>query len=94
MKIQQLVTPGNHINLQRIIWLRLIVLSGEIAAVWLSSAYLNVTLPLLPITLVLSVIFIVSIASLIRLRMPWPVSDNELFAQLVFDVLALTFLLY
>lgn len=94
MKNQQLVTPGNHINVRRIIWLRLIVLSGEIAAVWLSSAFLDVTLPLLPITLVLSVIFIVSIASLIRLRMPWPVTDNELFAQLVFDVLALTFLLY
>jgi two-component system sensor histidine kinase RegB len=94
MKDQQLVTPGNHINVRRIIWLRLIVLSGEIAAVWLSSAYLDVELPLLPISLVLITIFVVSIASLIRLRMPWPVSDNELFAQLVFDVLALTFLLY
>lgn len=91
---EQLITPGNSINVKRIIWLRFIVLIGEIIGVWMTTAYLHVELPLFPISVILSVIFIISIASLIRLRMPWPVSNNELFAQLVIDVLALTFLLY
>ena len=91
---EQLITPGNSINVKRIIWLRLIVLMGEIIAVWMTSAYLHVELPLFPITVVLSLIFIVSIASLVRVRMTRSISNNELFAQLVFDVLALTFLLY
>jgi two-component system sensor histidine kinase RegB len=91
---EQLITPGNSINAKRIIWLRLIVLLGEILAVWLTTTYLDVALPLAPIAVVLAVIFIISSASLIRLRRPWPVTNNELFAQLVFDVIALTFLLY
>ena len=91
---EQLITPGNIINVRRIIWLRLIVLIGEVIAVSLTVTYLKVALPILPISLVLSMVIIISITSLIRLRMPWPVSNNELFAQLVIDVLALTILLY
>ena len=94
MQDDQLITPGNKINVQRIIWLRFIVLLGAIIAAWLTTAYLDVELPLFQIALVLSIIFIISIASLIRLRMSWSVSNNELFAQLVIDVMALTFLLY
>ena len=94
MQDDQLITPGNKINVQRIIWLRFIVLLGAIIAAWLTTAYLDVELPLFQIALVLSIIFIISIASLVRLRMSWPVSNNELFAQLVIDVMALTFLLY
>ena len=91
---EQLITPGNIINVKRIIWLRFIVLIGAIIGVWMTTAYLHVELPLFPISVILSVIFIISVASLMRLRMPWPVSNNELFAQLVIDVLTLTFLLY
>ena len=91
---EQLITPGNSINVKRIIWLRFIVLMGEIIGIWMTTAYLHVELPLFPISVILSVIFIISAASLMRLQMSWPVSNNELFAQLVIDVLALTFLLY
>ena len=91
---EQLITPGNNINVKRIIWLRLIVLMGEIIGIWMTTSYLEVELPLFPISIILSIIFIISIASMIRSRMPWPVSNNELFAQLVIDVLALTCLLY
>lgn len=91
---EQLITPANIINVQRIIWLRLIVLTGEIVAVWLAIAYLKAALPIFPISVVLSMVIIISITSLVRLRMPWPVSNNELFAQLIVDVLALTILLY
>ena len=94
MSKEQLITLGNNINVQRIIWLRLIVLIGAIAAAWLTTTYLHVKLPIFPITVILSLAFIISIASLIRLRMPWPVSNNELFAQLVIDVMVLTCLLY
>ena len=94
MQKEQLITPGNNINLQRIIWLRLIVLIGAVVAAWLTTTSLHVELPIFPITVILSVTFIISIASLIRLRMSWPVSNDELFAQLVIDVMVLTFLLY
>jgi len=82
MQNEQLITPGNKINIQRIIWLRLIVLVGAIFAVWSTTTYLHVELPIFPISFILSVAFIISIASLLRLRMPWPASNNELFAQL------------
>lgn len=94
MNTEHLITLGNTINVQRIIWLRLIVLTGEIAAVWLTTGYLAVELPVYPIAVILSMVAATSLASLIRLRSPWPVTNNELFAQLVIDVLALTFLLY
>lgn len=98
MSAEQLITPGNTINVRRIIWLRLIVLTGEIAAVWLTITYLKVALPLLPVAVILSMMMVISIASLARLRLPMlrtrPVSNNELFAQLVIDVAALTLLLY
>ena len=85
---------GNLINMRRIIWLRQIVWASEVIAVLLTTSYLNITLPLFPITFVLSLVFIISAISLVRLRMPWPVSNNELFGQLVLDVLALTILLF
>ena len=94
MQKEQLITPGNTINVQRVIWLRLIVLMGTIAVVWLSTSFLHVHLPLFPITLILSIAFAISIGSLIRLRMPWPVSNHELFAQLIIDVIILACLLY
>jgi len=94
MQNEQLITPGNKINIQRIIWLRLIVLVGAIFALWSTTTYLHVELPIFPISFILSVAFIISIASLIRLRLPWPASNNELFAQLVIDVMVLTCLLY
>ncbi|MDH5388968.1 MAG: ATP-binding protein [Gammaproteobacteria bacterium] len=91
---EQLNTPGNNINVRRIIWLRLIVLLGAIVAVWLTTTYLHVELPIFPITVILSLTFTISIASLVRLRIPLPVSNNELFAQLIIDVFVLTSLLY
>ena len=90
----QLNTPGNNINVRRIIWLRLIVLLGAIVAAWLTTTYLHVELPIFSITIILLLTFTVSTASLLRLRMSWPVSNDELFAQLIIDVLVLTSLLY
>ena len=94
MQKEQLITPGNSINVQRIIWLRLIVLTGEVLAVWLTTSYLDISLPVTPISLILFIVAVISAISLIRLKMPRPVSNNELFAQLIVDVLALTCLLY
>ncbi|MDH5189788.1 MAG: ATP-binding protein [Gammaproteobacteria bacterium] len=91
---EQTVTSGNIINVRRIIWLRLIVLASEIVALWLTIAYLKIALPILPISVILTTVITISIASLIRLRMAWPVSNKELFGQLIVDVLALTLLLY
>ncbi|MCW8922047.1 MAG: ATP-binding protein [Gammaproteobacteria bacterium] len=94
MKNEQLITPGNKINIQRIIWLRLIVLVGAVFAAWSTTTYLHIELPVFPITVILSISFAFCIASLIRLQLSWPTSNNELFAQLVVDVMTLTCLLY
>lgn len=94
MQKEQLITAGNNINVQRIIWLRLIVLTSEILAVWLTNTLLDVALPLIPIAIILSVMVLISIGSLARLRTSWEISDKEIFSQLMIDVIALTSLLY
>ena len=87
-------TSSNAINLYRLVWLRLIVLSGEVAAIWLGISYLDITLPLMPLSIVLSLVTLSGFFTMLRLRVNWPVSDAELFSQFLFEMLVLTLLLY
>jgi len=88
------MNSGNAINLYRLVWLRLIVLTGEVAAIWLAISYLDIRLPLVPLSVIISLVAIASFMTLLRLRADWPVSNAELFAQFLFEVLVLTLLLY
>jgi len=81
-------------NLQRLIVLRAIVLAGELAAAWIGYAYLHLHLPLGLLFLVFTLLLAVNIATWWRLHWRAPVTDIELFAHLVFDVLALTIIFY
>lgn len=84
----------NAINLRRLLWMRMALLPGVALAVWLAGNYLHAELPLHSIAVVLVCMALVGVATMLRLRGPWPVSKQELFSQLVFDVVVFTILLY
>jgi len=81
-------------NLRRLIALRSIALAGQFLAVWVPPTFLGVTLPLRPLVSIIAAMAVVNLLTWWRMRRSWPVRDNELFAQLVLDVMALTGLLY
>jgi two-component system sensor histidine kinase RegB len=83
-----------HTNLQRLALVRLIVLTGQIAAIIYAYGWLQTPLHydrLLGITLLMSVATVVTFW---RMGLAWPVTDPEFFAQLLLDVLGLGALLY
>jgi len=85
---------GNSYNLQRLILLRFIVTLGELGAIVYAIRELRIALPMVPVTIILGSVVIVSVLALFRLRLSAPVSRLELFAHLNIDVVALTALLY
>ena len=87
------LTAGNS-NLQRLALVRLIVLTGQLAAIMYAYSWLQTPLHydrLLFITLLMS---IATVATFWRLGRAWPVTDPEFFAQLLCDVIGLCALLY
>ncbi len=86
--------PTAAINLRRIVVLRTLTLSGQALAVWVAVQSLHIWLPLKPLVLILAAMSVLNLLTWLRLARAWPVRDGELFAQLTFDVLALTGLLY
>lgn len=87
------LTAGKS-NLQRLALVRLIVLTGQIAAILYAYGWLQTPLyydRLLGITLLMSV---ATVATFWRMSLAWPVTDPEFFAQLLLDVIGLGALLY
>jgi two-component system sensor histidine kinase RegB len=82
------------INLRRLVMIRAIAIAGQGAAVWVAVMRLDLLLPLRPLVLILAGMALLSLATLVRLRLRWPVREGELLAQLVVDVAALTALFY
>ena len=85
---------SNFINLDRLVLLRLIVIVGEIFAIYYAVSDENMLLPLTSLVTILAAMTLISLLTLIRLRMAWPVHDAELFAQFTLDIFALTGMLY
>jgi two-component system sensor histidine kinase RegB len=85
---------ASAVNLRRLLLLRWIALAGQCVAVVVAFAGLHIALPLVPVAWVIGVAVAVNAATGWRLRRRWPIAEPELFVQLVFDVLALTALLY
>jgi two-component system sensor histidine kinase RegB len=81
-------------NLRRLIALRSIALAGQFLAVSVAYTYLGMVLPMPPLVSIIAAMAVVNLLTWFRMRRPRPVRDNELFAQLVLDVMALTGLLY
>ena len=81
-------------NLRNLLIIRSIALLGQtgvLAYILLSS---RTTENLWGVTLSLAVLGLLTMASLWRTTRPWPVTDNEFFAQLLIDVLGWTALMY
>lgn len=81
-------------NLQRLALVRLIVVTGQLAAIVYAYGWLDAQLPygwLLAITLAMA---LAALFTFWRLRRAWPVTDSEFFAQLLLDVCSLSALLY
>lgn len=82
------------INLQRLVVLRTIAIGGQALAIWSAILWLNLPLPLPTLSGILLAALACNVFTWARLRHARPVHDIELFAHLVFDVLALTAVLY
>lgn len=81
-------------NLWRLIVIRLLVLlaqAGSVLGAWLSGWF---PLDWMPLILTLAVSAAVSLLTLLRLWREWPVTDAEYGAQLLFDILVHSVLLY
>ncbi|MEW6313981.1 MAG: ATP-binding protein [Pseudomonadota bacterium] len=81
-------------NLRRLMVLRMLVVLGQgmtLAAVY---HWLELSLPYASMLAVVTILALLNFLTALRLRKPWPVGDAEFFAQLLFDVAALTALLY
>jgi two-component system sensor histidine kinase RegB len=91
---EPILSTGNALNLKRLIWMRLIILTAEAIAAWVAVSQWHLTLPLPALMSIWVVMGTISIGSFIRLQFDWPVADTELFIQLLLEALALTAVLY
>jgi two-component system, sensor histidine kinase RegB len=87
-------TSPSALNLRRLIVLRTIALAAQALAVWVAVQKFGMPLQVQPLVFILATFFIFNLLTWVRLQRSWPVSDMELFAHLVLDVVALTALLY
>lgn len=81
-------------NLRRLLVLRTIEIGGLLLTVVVALRLLALPLPLPPWMAVIGALVLVNLFTWWRLGRPWPVTDAELFGQLLVDVLAITVVLY
>lgn len=78
-------------NLRRVLVLKNVALIGQTLAMMVVAYGLGMPLPFTVIALTLLAI---NVLTWLRLRVQWPVTEAEVFAQLLFDVAILSLLLY
>lgn len=81
-------------NLQRLFLLRIIAVVAQTIIFGLVYSIIEFDLPWPEIILTIAALALLNLLTWIRLRHHWPVTNLELFAQLLIDVAALTVLLY
>jgi two-component system sensor histidine kinase RegB len=85
---------ANRQNLGRLVLIRVLVLAaqaGSVGAAWLSGI---VELPWMPISATLGISALLCALTALRLTRDWPVTEQEYAAQLAFDLLIHSALLY
>jgi len=85
--------PG-HGQLSRLVALRNLAITAQLVILAIVWKFLELELDWQPMLLTVAGLAIINLLSWLRLRSDRSVSNTELFAQLCFDVLALTILLY
>ncbi len=81
-------------NLQRLAVMRLAIVCALLIALLYAAGWLRAPLAWAPLLLVVTLLAGAAIFTFWRLGRSWPVTDAELFTQLLFDVLVLSLLLY
>ncbi len=81
-------------HLRRLVVLRYVLLSALGIALAAAQFGWNAQLPLRPVLATFAFLGLLNVLAHARLRLRWPVSDAELFGNLLGDVLGLTALLY
>jgi len=95
MRMRKLpILSSTTINLQRLVMLRWIALSGQLLAVWVAVSVLQLALPWQALVGILAAMAGANLLTWWRVYRHWPVREIELLAQLMFDVVILTGLLY
>lgn len=84
----------NYFHLNRLFVLRNLAIAGQFIAVLVTHYILKIELPSVAIGLIILQVTLFNGFVWIRLRQSKPVTENEIFIHLTFDVLALSLLLY
>ena len=85
---------ASRLNLRLLVLIRGLVLAAQAGSVGLAYASHLLELPWLALGITLGVSGVLCVASALRLRGPWPVTEVEYAAHLVFDLLIHSVLLY
>jgi two-component system, sensor histidine kinase RegB len=81
-------------NLRLLVWLRSFAITGQLVTVYVTTHWLAIPLPTGPLWGIIAGLVGVNLLTFIRLRFVRGVSEYELLAQLLVDILALTGLLH
>ena len=81
-------------KLRQLLLLRAIAIAGQIITVAVVNSALEIPLPLLPLALGIGALALFNLATWFRLRLRRPVSDGELFGQILVDTAVFSVLLY
>lgn len=91
--LKQAMHPSRQ-NLLRLCLIRSIVLIALLAILFWLRCNASVSVPWMPLFVTLSVVMFINVLVIWRLRYDWPVGENELFVNLLLDVVFLTLVLY
>lgn len=83
-----------HTQLRRLFWLRNIAIAAQLVTLSLAYQFLSRDLPWLPMLSAVAFLVLLNLVSWWRLSLDYPVSNIELFTQLVADVGVLSILLF
>lgn len=81
-------------NLRQLMLLRNVAIAGQVAAIVIVDQILDIPLPIPRLAPVVACLALFNLATFWRLRQPRPVTELEVFGQILVDVGALTALLY
>ncbi|MBV1881597.1 MAG: hypothetical protein KUG82_08190 [Pseudomonadales bacterium] len=82
------------LNLHHLFVLRIISIAGQVLAIGVAAIWLEIPLPILPLSLVFSMLVMWNLLTWWRVRWSHPIQSWEFFLQIVIDVLGLTGVLY
>jgi len=92
--MQMTFTASPRGTLVVLLWLRVLAVAGQGAAVAVAWYGLHVQLPLAAMGIVVAAMAVLVLLTALRLRAPWPCTHLELAMQLLLDVFGLTLILY